>query len=56
MLRGIYSDDDFKPVTKYGMKVYVSNAPELTAYIDKIISQLKSKIFQEPFFLYKTNV
>ncbi|KAI8067322.1 mitotic spindle assembly checkpoint protein MAD2 [Thamnidium elegans] len=41
MLRGLYPEDDFKMTTKYGIKVYSSNNPELTAYIEKIISQLK---------------
>lgn len=43
MLRGLYPEDYFKMTTKYGIKVYSSNNPELTAYIEKIISQLKSK-------------
>lgn len=43
MLRGLYPEDYFKMTTKYGIKVYSSNNPELTAYIEKIVSQLKSK-------------
>ncbi|KAI8349430.1 mitotic spindle checkpoint component mad2 [Blakeslea trispora] len=39
--RGLYPMEDFKLVSKYGMKVYVSDNPELTNYVHKIIQQLQ---------------
>ncbi|OBZ83779.1 Mitotic spindle checkpoint component mad2 [Choanephora cucurbitarum] len=33
--------EDFKLISKYGMKVYVSDNPELTSYVNKIIQQLQ---------------
>jgi hypothetical protein len=53
--RGLYPEEDFKMVTKYGMKVLTSTNPELTAYISKITQQLKS-IKQHPLNIVATNV
>lgn len=41
--RGLYPPDDFKMITKYGVKVLMSVNPELSAYINKIMEQLHGK-------------
>ncbi|KAI9360511.1 DNA-binding HORMA domain-containing protein [Pilaira anomala] len=40
-LRGLYSEADFKPTTKYGVKVYLSDNPDLSEYTNRMMSQLK---------------
>lgn len=42
-LRGLYSEADFKPTTKYGVKVFTSDNPDLSEYTNQMLSQLKSK-------------
>ncbi|KAI7876311.1 DNA-binding protein [Mucor mucedo] len=41
MLRGLKPEDSFRLVTRYGLKVYISNEPQLTRYIQGIVQQLK---------------
>jgi mitotic spindle assembly checkpoint protein MAD2 len=45
--RGIYPVEMFKRVPKYGATIYVSSDPDLTAYIGKILEQVKEWLMNQ---------
>jgi len=42
-MRGVYPSEDFKMVSKYGLKLLVSKDTGLNEYLDNVMNQLRGE-------------